>query len=172
MKIASRNALLAACLTSLLVLSACAHRADGLAHLRQRQASKEAILAKDPSNYQAIHDLAIIDSTLYLYDAQTSPASAPSQKEKALAMIHAALKQAPLPDKADLGIALERLGCDQEALAVYDQFLQYALHAPPGSQSFSNALPVLQRDQEANWRGLITVIQTHADLLRKKLPAS
>jgi tetratricopeptide (TPR) repeat protein len=173
MKIASYNGLFVACVSSLLFLSGCVNRDDGLARVRERQASKEAILAKDPSNYHALHDLAVIYSALYLHDIQTNPASAPSQKEKALAMIHQALQQAPLSDKADLGIALENLGNDREALDVYEQFLQDALHAPPpGSQSLSNALPVVQRDQEANWRGLITVVQTHADLLKKKLGAS
>jgi tetratricopeptide (TPR) repeat protein len=173
MKIASYNGLFVACVSSLLFLSGCAHRDDGLAPVREQQAKLEAILAKDPSNYHAIHDLAIIYSSFYWHDTVTVATSAQSQKEKALAMIHQALQQVPLYDKADLGEALEHLGNDREALSVYEQFLQDAPHAPvPGSQSVSNVPPMIQREQEANWRGLITIVQTRADLLKKMLGTS
>ena len=154
-------------------LTGCTHHDDGFARLQDRQAKCEAILAKDQTNYPAMHDLAMIYSTLYVRDVQTGASSAQACKEKALTMVHGALKQAPLGGRADLGMALERLGYNQEALSVYEKFLEDAQHIPvPVPPLASNAPPVMEREAEANWRGLITIVQTHVDLLKKSLGTS
>ena len=160
-----RAILMAACW-----FSGCTHRHDGLAKLEAKKTEAEAILAKDPANYHALHDLAIIYGSFYMRDTMTGGASIAADKEKALAYTHDALKKAPLTDTADLGLNLERLGYEQEALSVYEKFLKEAQQtSAPIANLASNAPAVMAREAEAEWRGLITIVQTRADLLRKKL---
>lgn len=156
-----------------LLLSGCTRHRDGFARLREQQDKNEAILAKDPTNYQAMHDLAGIYSSFYLHYTRDGNSSAPAYREKALTLARKALKSAPLPDTADLGICLERLGYDQGALSVYERFLEEAQKAPaPMPSSWSNAPPVYEREAEANWRGLIATIQARADMLKKAAAAN
>jgi tetratricopeptide (TPR) repeat protein len=136
--------------------------------MRSRADKFEAIYAKDPNNYLAKRELAVIYSWFYLHYIQAGSSSASAYREKALTLTHEALEKAPLPDRADLGMCLENLGYDQEALSVYEKFLEDVQHTPPPIPSFaSNAPPVLQRAAEANWSGLIATVQARADMLKK-----
>jgi tetratricopeptide (TPR) repeat protein len=164
------------CITAIFLLacllSGCTRHDDGFARLQSRADKWEAIYTKDPNNYLAKRELAVIYSAFYLHDIQAGNNSASAHREKALTLTHEALEKAPLLDRADLGICLERLGYDEEALSVYEKFLEDAQHTTaPFPPYASNAPPVLHREAEASWGGLIANIQTRADMLKKAAAA-
>jgi hypothetical protein len=150
--------------------SGCTHRHDGYARLEAKKSEAEAILARDPANYHALHDLAIIYGSFYMRDVMTGGASLAADKERALTLTRDALAKAPLSDKPDLGLNLEKLEHEQEALTVYDNFLRNASPSQmPNSTVFSNSPDVVKREMEAEWQGLIALTRAREDLLKKKL---
>jgi len=139
-----------------------------LDQLRAKAEEAEHKLALNPTNYNAMVDLAIIDTALYTRGTFTGDGSASGYKEKALALTHAALNnKVSLSRRADLAMLLEMLGNENEALSEYDRFLKEARQTPASTNLAFNA--AVARQIEGQWAGLIATVQTRADLLRKKL---
>jgi hypothetical protein len=170
MRFASRQRSISAILILACWFSGCTHRHDGLARLEAKKSEAEEILARDPANYHALHDLALIYGALYTRDVMTGGASLAADKERALTLTRDTLAKAPLSDKPDLGLNLERLEHEQEALTVYDDFLRNASASQmPNSAVFSNSPDLEKREMEAEWQGLIALTRAREDLLKKKL---
>jgi tetratricopeptide (TPR) repeat protein len=108
----------------------CARRENIPSRLRDSIAKYEATLAKNPSDYLALHSLAIDYTVLYERDSLIGNPSAAFEKQKALDLVHKALEKAPLTYKPDLGMSFEKLGYEREALGVYEDFLREALTCP------------------------------------------
>ena len=96
--------------------------------------------------------------------------SADDYKEKALPLIRSALAStnASFSERATLGMALEKLGQEQEALAVYDQFLKDVPQSYPLPTNVV-ADAATMREWQAEWQGLIATVRTSDELLKKSL---
>ncbi len=138
-----------------------------LARLQAKAEEAEHKLALNPTNYNAMADLAIVDTALYTRGTFTGDGSATGYKEKALSLTHASIDRVTPFRRAELAMLLERLGDEKEALVEYDKFLKEAQQMSAPTNLAANATMV--REMEGEWAGLLATVQTRADLLRKKL---
>jgi tetratricopeptide (TPR) repeat protein len=154
------------------LLCGCTRHDSAKEAFREAAEKDERILDRDPTNYDALHELAIYYCGLYTQDTMTGNRAADRDKEKALSLTREALKQAPLTGRVELGMNLERLGYEQEALSVYEDFLKQAQQTSAAvaiPNLATNAPATTQREAEAEWRKLIAAAQSLADSLKKKM---
>ncbi len=158
----------AALLLSGLFCGCAKHKGDEalLARLQAKATESEHKLSLNPTNYNVMADLAVIDTAFYTHSTFTGDNSAADYKEKALSLTHAAIDKVSLFRRAELAMLLERLGNENEALSEYDKFLKEAQQSSAPTNLAANA--TMARELEGEWAGLLATVQTRADLLRKK----